>query len=199
MSYSVPAAQEQTWAHDGRPVPSTWTRPLQWLTAVCAAVFTVGTALQTFVFVNEALIARSMQLSGMSDAEAALAAPGFLTTWRIVGVVYIIGNAIGLLAPRGDAKVFWAVLLVNASQAAGIFVISPSVITAMQEMNGGTAYITTLIVDGGALILTVILLLSLLRFRSPWAYTRPATPTETTRIAASALRKSRPDVRGGIG
>jgi hypothetical protein len=50
------------------------------------------------------------------------------------------------------------------------------VITAMQEMNGGAAYITTLIVDGGTLILTVILLLSLLWFRTPWAYTRTATP-----------------------
>lgn len=172
MSYSIPATQQQQPAQTGRLVPSAWTRPLQWLTAICAAVFTVGTALQTFVFVDEALIARSMLLSGMSDSEAALAAPGFLTTWRVVGVVFIIGNSIGLFAPRGDAGVFWAVLLVNVGQAAGIFVISPSVITAMQEMNGGAAYITTLVVDGGALILTVILLLSLLRFRAPWAYTR---------------------------
>jgi hypothetical protein len=119
-----------------------------------------------------------MQLSGMSAAEAAMDAPGFLSMWRMVGVTYIIGNAIGLLAPRGDANVFWVVLLVNASQAAGIFVISPTVLTAMQEVNGGAAYVTTLIVDGGALILTAILLLSLLRFRTPWAYTRTAALQE---------------------
>jgi hypothetical protein len=136
----------------------------------------IGTALQTFLFVDESLIARSMQLSGMSAAEAAVDAPGFLSMWRMVGIAYIIGNAVGLLAPLGDAKVFWVVLLVNASQAAGIFVISPTVITAMQEMNGGAAYITTLIVDGGALILIAILLLSLLRFRTPWAYSRAAVP-----------------------
>ena len=172
MSYSIPSRTDQTSAPATRYVPSQWSRPLQWLVAACAVVFTIGTALQTFVFVDASLIERSMELSGMSPAEAAEAAPGFLTTWRLVGVLFIIGNAIGLLAPLGDAKVFWAVLLVNASQAAGIFVISPSVLSAMQEMRGGAAYITTLIVDGGALILTAILLLSLLRYRAPWAYTR---------------------------
>lgn len=126
-----------------------------------------------------------------------MAAPGFLTTWRIVGVVYIFGNAIGLLAPRGSAKVFWAALLVNASQAAGIFVISPSVITAMQEMNGAAAYITTLVVDGGALVLTAILLLSLLRYRSPWAFTRTPTHQAATRNTASTLPKTPPGVHRG--
>jgi hypothetical protein len=109
-----PSVQERASQPVVRHVPSAWTRPLQWLTAVCALVFTIGTALQTFVFVNESLIARSMQLSGLSESEAAVAAPGFLTIWRIVGALYIAGNAIGLLAPRGDAKVFWVVLLVNA-------------------------------------------------------------------------------------
>jgi hypothetical protein len=179
VSYSIPTAPGRASEPVIRHVPTAWTRPLQWLTALCALVFTIGTALQTFVFVDEGLIARSMQLSGMSASAAAEAAPGFLTMWRMVGVAYIIGNANGLLAPQGDAKIFWVVLLVNASQAAGIFVISPTVITAMQELNGGAAYITTLIVDGGALILTAIMLLSLLRFRSPWAYARTATTSES--------------------
>lgn len=176
MSYSIPSVQKRASGPVVRHVPTAWTRPLQWLTAICALVFTVGTALQTFVFVDENLIARSMQLSGMTAAESAMAAPGFLTTWRVVGTLYIVGNAVGLLAPHGDARLFWVVLLVNASQAAGMFVISPTVLTAMQEMNGGAAYLTTLIVDGGALMLTVILVLSLLWFRTPWAYARTATP-----------------------
>ncbi|MDQ2651615.1 MAG: hypothetical protein M3Z20_01110 [Chloroflexota bacterium] len=58
MSYSIPSVQERASAPVMRHVPTAWTRPLQWLTAICAVVFTVGSALQTFVFVDEDLIAR---------------------------------------------------------------------------------------------------------------------------------------------
>lgn len=117
-----------------------------------------------------------MRLSGMTDAEAAAAAPGFLNGFRAVGVVYIVGNAIGLLALQGKSWVFWVVLAVNATQAAGVFVLPDAVITAQQQFRGGAAYWTTIIVDGGALLLTLVLLISLARFRTTWARERVALP-----------------------
>jgi hypothetical protein len=142
----------------------------------CSAIFTLGTALQTFVFVDLALIGAAMRFAGLSEADAAVAAPGFLTGFRLVGVVYILGNAVGLLALSGKTWVFWVTLLVNVTQGAGVFVIPPSVIAAMREVHSGAAYVTTLIVDGGGLTLSAILLTSFIQFRQPWAYTRESAP-----------------------
>jgi hypothetical protein len=70
--------------------PTIWTRRLQLLTVICSAVFTVGTALQNFVFVDLELMETAMRLSGMSDSEAANAAPGFFTGFHVVGAAYIL-------------------------------------------------------------------------------------------------------------
>lgn len=160
--------------------PTVWTRRLQLLTVVCSAVFVIGTALQNFVFVDLHLMETAMRHSGMTESEAANAAPAFLRGFRIVGSIYIVGNAVGLLALSGKAWVFWIALLVNVTQAAGVFVIPPPVLTAQQELRGGASYATTLIVDGGALILAAILLLSLARFRAPWAYQRASGAMAST-------------------
>lgn len=52
------------------------------------------------------VVAHSMRLSGMSPAEAANASEGLYTVGLPVIVMYIIGNALGVLALRGWAWMF---------------------------------------------------------------------------------------------
>ncbi|MEO3891119.1 hypothetical protein [Nonomuraea sp. B5E05] len=153
-----------------RNVPTPWTRRLQILTAAASAVFTAGTALQNFVIINLEMIEHSMRLAGLSTAEAAAAAPGLLAFLRAVGVAFIAGNALGLLALRGWTWVFWVVLAVNLGQAAGPFgMIPPEVYQASLDLYGPAGILPTAVTDGGAAILVIVLLISLAVFRRPWA------------------------------
>ncbi|TDC03982.1 hypothetical protein E1267_24400 [Nonomuraea longispora] len=161
-----------------RNVPTPWTRRLQLLTAAASALFAVGTALQTFLIIDLEMIRHSMRLAGLSAAEAAGAAPGLLTFLRGVGVAFIAGNALGLLAPRGWTWVFWVVLAVNLGQAAGPFgMIPPEVYEASLDLYGPAGLLPTVVTDGGAAILVIVLLVSLAVFRRPWA----CSPYETGR------------------
>ena len=150
------------------PARADRTRRLQLVTVVCSAVFVAGTFLQTFVFVDRELIETAAALSGMGPAEAAAFAPGFLTGFRWVGSLYVLGNAVGLSALRGGTGTFWTVLAVNATQAAGVVVLPDAVTRAMRLHDGGAAWVTTLVVDGGAVLLAVALLVSLVAYRRPW-------------------------------
>ena len=152
--------------------PSRWTRPLQILTAVCSLIFTIGTALQNFVIVNEPMLVDTMQLAGLSPEDAAAQAPGFLTGFRLVGTVFIIGNALGMLALRGWTWVFWLAIVVNLAQAAGVVVIPGEVFQASLDRYGIPGLLPSIVTDGGALILVVILLASFVRYRTAWARLR---------------------------
>ncbi|MEO3828481.1 hypothetical protein [Actinomadura sp. B10D3] len=150
-----------------------WTRRLQILVFACSLVFTAGTLLHGFVVMNPDTMEATMRLAGKPPAEAADAAPGFLTGFRIVGAIYAVGNALGMLALRGRAWVFWVALLVNATQAAGPFGMIPAeMFQAVSDAYGPAGLLPSLITDGGALMLTLVLLATLVRYRRPWALRR---------------------------
>ncbi|MFC7548178.1 hypothetical protein [Plantactinospora sp. GCM10030261] len=154
----------------GSQVPSRWTRPLQLLTVVCSVVFVIGTTLHNFLIIDVGTVTEMMRLAGSTPAEAQMSAPGFVTGFRIVGCLYIVGNAIGLLARAGHGWVFWTVLGVNVTQAAGVVAIPPEVFTATRAEFGPAGLLPSLITDGGAAVLTLILVGFLIRYRRPWAY-----------------------------
>lgn len=106
------------------------------LAAVCSAVFATGTALQTFVIINVDLVMHAMQAAGASDATAQ--APGFVAVLRAVGIAYLVGNALGVLALTGRAWVYWLVLAVNVTQAAGVVAgfVPPVVLQASIDLYG---------------------------------------------------------------
>ena len=150
--------------------PTIWTRRLQILVLVCSLVFTVGTVVHGFVIMTPETMQETMRLAGKSPADAAEAAPGFLTGFRIVGALYAVGNAVGLLALRGRAWVFWTVLAVNATQAAGPFGMIPrEMFEAAADAYGPAGLLPSLVTDGGALLLTLVLVGSLVKYRRPWA------------------------------
>ncbi|MEJ3749430.1 hypothetical protein WEI85_39990 [Actinomycetes bacterium KLBMP 9797] len=153
----------------------TWvTRRLQVATVVASAVFTIGTAVQNFVIINLDMIEHSMRLAGLSAAEAAAQAPGLLLFLRLVGTLFIVGNAVGLLARRGWNWVFWTVLVVNIGQAMGpLGMIPAAVYRASIDLYGPAGILPTAITDGGAILLALALLASLIRYRTPWARSRP--------------------------
>ena len=144
-------------------------RRLQVLTAVCSAVFAVGTAVQTFVIIDDALVTHAMQLAGAPDAAAR--APGFVAVLRAVGIGYLVGNALGVLAVTGRTWVYRLVLAVNVTQAAGVVagLVPPVVLQASIELYGPAGVLPTLVTDGGAAVLVLVLLAFAARYRGAWA------------------------------
>lgn len=148
------------------------TRPLQLLVTISAVVFTVGTTLQNFAVADLALMESTMRLAGQTDTEAVANAPGFLLGFRVVGCLYIVGNAVGILASRGWSWVFWAVLVVNVTQAAGVVVIPAEFWQAAQDRYGPAGLLPSIVTDGGAVLVSGALLASLVVYRGAWARRR---------------------------
>ena len=187
--------------------PTRWTAPLQMLVMACSVVFLAGTALQAFVIIDERAMVDMMREAGATAERASAEAPGFLLGFRLVGCAYIIGNAVGLLPRSGRWWVFWLVLLVNVTQAAGVVAIPPEVFTVTQERFGAVGLLPSWVTDGGAALLSLVLVASLIRYRRPWAYRwiqrdRPA-PREAGRSLPPGFRvcrrarSSRWSCRGG--
>lgn len=140
----------------------------RWVVAACSLVFVLGTVLQNVVVIDLAMMERAMALAG-APAEGA---EGFMAGLRLVGWVFVVGNALGLLAPFGWRWLFWLVLAVNAGQAAGVVLapfglgpIPPEVFEATVDVHGRVGLAPSLVVDGGAAVLVVLLLV----FRRRWA------------------------------
>jgi hypothetical protein len=158
---------------------STWPTRLQLITAVCSIVFTIGTTLQNFVIINTDTLIQMMVLAGKTPADAADAAPGFLVGFRIVGCLYIVGNALGILAVlrRSWTWLFWVVIAVNLTQAAGVVMVPPEVFEASIDEFGPAGVLPSIVTDGGALLLTLLLLGFFVRYRRPWARPRSGPPS----------------------
>ncbi len=156
--------------------PSRWTVPAQAVVCVCSFLFVIGTTIQTFVVIDDDTVRDMMRLAGNSTAEAQAGAPGFLVGLRVVGCLYIAGNAVGLLARRGRTWVFWTVLLVNATQAMGLLVIPPEVFDVTRDRFGAVGLLPSLVTDGGAAVLAFALVALFVAYRTPWAYRRTQPP-----------------------
>lgn len=162
-------------SNDRASVPTPWTRRLAIAVGLCSIVFTIGTALHNFAVVDAELIETMMRDAGRADPEGD--APGFTTGFRIVGSIYIVGNAVGILAFwRQPAWLFWVVLVVNATQAMGWFLIPSEMWSAVEDRYGTIGLLPSVVTDGGAVLLTIALVASLVVFHAPWARRRAATP-----------------------
>ncbi|SCK21036.1 hypothetical protein H181DRAFT_01556 [Streptomyces sp. WMMB 714] len=145
------------------------------LTGLASVVFALGTALQNFVIVNDETVRHMMVLAGTAPESAAGRAPDFVAGFRIVGCLYIAGNALGVLAlrRRPSAWLFWVVLLVNVTQAAGVAVVPPEMYTAARERFGVAGMLPSLVTDGGAAILVLLLIAGSAVTRTPWGRMKP--------------------------
>ncbi|MGW7535106.1 hypothetical protein [Amycolatopsis sp. NPDC054798] len=148
--------------------PTAWTRPLQIATVVCSLAFTLGTILQNFVIIDLDMLRLALRSAGASTSDA----QGFLIGLRTVGCLYIVGNAVGLLALTGRTWPFWVAVAVNVTQAAGVVAIPPAVFDASVALDGPAGILPSVITDGGAALLSLALLGSLVVFRTPWAQRR---------------------------
>ncbi|QHV83580.1 hypothetical protein C3K23_00105 (plasmid) [Streptomyces sp. 604F] len=149
-------------------VPTPGTRRLQILVAICSLVFAVGSALHNFAVVDTQLVEDMMRMAGVSHPVAAAA--GFTASFRVVGTVYIIGNALGVLALWSRARwLWWLVLAVNATQALGFAVIPGEMWAAASGRYGVAGVLPGAITDGGAVILTLVMLITAVKYRTVWA------------------------------
>jgi hypothetical protein len=141
-----------------------WTGHLRLAVVLCSVVFTIGTALHGFVIIDAGVLARTMELAGSSADPG-----GFLTGFRVVGAVFVVANAVGLLALRAGTWLFWVVLAVNAGQAAGVVMVPPEMFDAVVQTYGWAGVLPSVVTDGGALILVLVMLgrvLAVVRRRS---------------------------------
>ncbi|MEV0676488.1 hypothetical protein AB0I60_08180 [Actinosynnema sp. NPDC050436] len=166
MSTSTP---ERTGVRPGR-----WTSTLLVLTGIASLVFTAGTAVQAFVVVDEQTLTRMMVVAGTPPGAAAEQVPGFLLGFRAVGCLYLVGNALGVLALRGrpDRWLFWVVLITNATQAAGVVMVPPAMSVAARERFGVVGALPSLVTDLGALVLVVVLVVASVATRAAWGQVR---------------------------
>ncbi|TCN50841.1 hypothetical protein EV641_111117 [Rhodococcus sp. SMB37] len=151
-------------------VPGRPTGPLMIFVGLASAVFTVGTALHAFVIVTPETLERMMVLAGADPGGV----DGFLSIFRAVGVAYIIGNAVGVwaLRRRPSMWLFWVVIGVNATQAAGLLMVPPEMFTAARERFGSVGVLPSLVTDGGAAVVVIVLLGSLAATRTVWGRVR---------------------------
>jgi hypothetical protein len=109
-----------------------------------------------------------MERSGMSPAEAASAAPVFTFWYRTVALLFIISYIIaGYYALKGKTWAFWLSLLTFGITGWGVIGLSTEDIGLY-----GLGYAIFIINDGAALLLTVVLVLSFLYYRTAWAQIR---------------------------
>jgi hypothetical protein len=156
-----------------------WTGRLRLGVALCSVIFMLGTALHGFVITDVSVLERTMVLAGQSPYQAAENAPGFLAGFRIVGAVFVAGNALGLLALRCGGWLFWVVLAVNAGQAAGVVLVPFEMFEAVVAEYGWVGVLPSVVTDGGALIVVVVMLSTVLtrvrrRRRWPAGSVRPS-------------------------
>ena len=148
-----------------------WTRPLQILVGSCSIVFFIGTTLHNFAVVDVQLIETMMREAGGSDPAGD--APGFTTGFRIVGCVYMVGNALGILAFWSRATwLYWTVLFVNLTQGLGFIMIPQEMWTTALDRYGVPGILPSAITDGGAAILALVMLAAFAVYRRPWALSR---------------------------
>lgn len=147
--------------------PRTDVRPgrLQVLVAVCSVLLTVATALHTFAAFDHAVLQRGLVDPGLTDA--ATASLVFIVL-RVAGVLFMVGNALGILAlwSRPD-WLFGTVLGVNVAQALVWVLVPGAVWTAAGDAYGWSHTLPGMMAIGGALALAVVMTWTLLR-RGPW-------------------------------
>ena len=141
---------------------STATRKLQITIVICSIIFTIGTAIHNFIIINPQLIETMMQMAGVANpADEAL---DFTFVFRIVGSIYILVNALGILALNSRSRLLCCVILVvNITQATG------PIMTAGNDVYGVQGILPSAITDGGAFILSLVMIISMLKFRTAWA------------------------------
>ncbi|MFJ8915388.1 hypothetical protein [Amycolatopsis sp. NPDC102389] len=138
-----------------------WTPKIRLVTVLCSLVFVIGTTLQNYVIIDLDLIEASMRLKGVETGDA----PAYLGALRLVGNVFIVGNALGLLVWFRRRWLFWPVLAVNAGQAFGVFVVPFEVHRAALAEHGWPGVLPSVVTDGGAVILSIALIFAYVRSR----------------------------------
>jgi hypothetical protein len=81
-----------------------------------------------------------------------------------------------MLAIRGGSWVFWVAVAVNVTQAFGVVAIPGEFWDAANNEYGLIGFLPSLVTDGGALILSVLLVGSFVVYRTTWARRKPAQP-----------------------
>ncbi|GAA4919488.1 hypothetical protein HD597_006005 [Nonomuraea thailandensis] len=159
-------------------IPLAWNHRLRVLTFACSFVFALCALLQGWLVINDETVEVALRLAGRTAAEASAEAPGFVAQFRAVLAYYAAGNSLGMLALRGAAWTFWVTLLINLTQITGPLGLIPAhVYRAAFHLHGPAGLLPTIVLSGGALILSVTLISRIIPCREIWAELRAAART----------------------
>lgn len=152
-------------------LPTPATRRLQRAVASCSLIFALGTALHNFVIIDPSFIETMMKMAGVSNPAAE--AVSFTKGFRIVGCLYIVGNALGVLSIKSRSGALWWILLfVNMTQGLGFALIPASMWRLALDVYGVWGILPSAITDGGALVLVMTMIYSMIKYRSTWGQRR---------------------------
>ncbi|UBU17393.1 hypothetical protein [Nonomuraea gerenzanensis] len=147
-------------------IPLLWNRRLQLFTFGCSFTFALCSLFQGWLVINDETVQLSLRLAGRTAAEA----PDLVSQFRVVAAYYVAGNTLGMFALRGSAWSFWATLLINLTQVTGPLGLIPAQVhRAALELHGPVGLVPTVVVCGGALVLTVTLMAHIIPCREIWA------------------------------
>ena len=135
------------------------------LVAACSLLLTVATALHVFAAFDHTILQRGLADSGLTDPATASAV---FVGLRILGVLLMAANALGILAlwARPD-WLFAAVLATNVVQALVWVLVPGAVWTAAQDAYGWSHTLPGMVLVGLSVALAVTLAATLVR-RGPW-------------------------------
>lgn len=138
-------------------VDSVWSLRLQWLTSIVSVMTTTGTAI-VLGFITPEVLADTFP-----DMTAAEIDSGLLR-FRVVGVVFLFANMVGIYALTGKRWIFYFVLVLDLIQGIGFLTFDPA-----EKGVSGLATVGSVVTDGGGGLLAIALLAFLIRYRRSWS------------------------------
>lgn len=150
--------------------PTAWTTRLQWLTSIVSVMTTAGTAVVLGFITTDVLTAEFPEMTAAEINDG-------LLRFRVVGLVFLFANMVGIYALTGRRWIFYFVLILDIVQGFGFLTFNPS-----EKGVRDFAMIGSIVTDGGGGLLAIILLAFLIRYRNAWAH-GPKTnrPTDAER------------------
>ncbi|MFD1450081.1 hypothetical protein [Oceanobacillus sojae] len=115
-----------------------------------------------------------MEIAGVTNPTAE--SGGFVKWFRIIGCIYILGNILGIFAIRSKSIVlWWIILIVNFTQGLGFAMIPTSMWRVVLDSYGLWGILPSAITDGGAFILSIVMIFYMIKYHSIWGQQRMAS------------------------
>ena len=154
--------------------PTSWTLPLQRVTAAFLSVSILWSLLSGVLFVSQASVARSLRASNpnlTADQVQSAASLGYTTGWVTVGIVAVLYAVLIAGSLRGWRWAFWITLVALAIGSIGVLTNSLALTDTAAQTQPAPATAVSLVLSAVSLAMTTWFIAAAVRF-GPWAMRR---------------------------